>query len=168
MHILITGAAGSGTSTLAAAIADASHATFIETDDYFWLPSDPPYQHKREEAERAAALLQDIRRQPNAVVAGSLIDWGQELEDVFNLIVFLYIPTELRLARLQLREERRFGKADPEFLAWAAQYDAGTAEGRSLERHRLWLNQRKCRVLCLEGDLTTEERLQGVLRILNS
>lgn len=163
MHILITGAAGSGTSTLAAAIADASRATFIETDDYFWLPSDPPYQHKREEAERAAALLQDIRRQPNAVVAGSLIDWGQELEDVFNLIVFLYIPTELRLARLQLREERRFGKADPEFLAWAAQYDAGTAEGRSLERHRLWLSRRKCRVLCLEGDMTTEERLQRVL-----
>ncbi|MFC7288302.1 AAA family ATPase [Herminiimonas glaciei] len=168
MHILITGAAGSGTSTLAAALAEATHATFIETDDYFWLPSDPPYQHKRAEAERGGVLLQDIRSKPDAVVAGSLIGWGQELEDVFDLVVFLYIPTELRLARLKLREEHRFGKADPEFLAWAAQYDEGTAEGRSLERHRQWLGMRKCTVLYLEGDLTTEERLQRVLALRHS
>lgn len=163
MHILITGAAGSGTSTLAAALANAIQATCIETDDYFWLPSDPPYQHKREGAERSAVLLRDISNSPGAVVAGSLIDWGPELEDAFDLVVFLYIPTELRLARLKLREEARFGNADPAFLAWAAQYDEGTAEGRSLGRHRLWLRQRKCRVLCLEGDLSTEERLQRVL-----
>lgn len=163
MRILITGAAGSGTSTLAAAVADATQASCIETDDYFWLPTAPPYQHKRDVAERAAVLLQDIRSHPNTVVAGSLIDWGQELEHAFDLIVFLYIPTELRLARLKVREERRFGKADPAFLAWAAQYDAGTAEGRSLERHNLWLSTRKCEVLRLEGDLSPETRLQRVL-----
>jgi hypothetical protein len=57
---------------------------------------------------------------------------GEALEHAFDLVVFLYVPTPIRLARLKLREERRFGKTDPEFLEWAAQYDAGTAEGRSL------------------------------------
>lgn len=163
MYILITGAAGSGTSTLAAAYADATQSKALETDDYFWRRTDPPYQEKYKEDERRAALLRDLRASPDAVVAGALIDWGAELEDAFDLIVFLYLPTELRLARLKLREERRFGKADPEFLAWAAQYDEGTAEGRSLARHRHWLMSRKCPVYYLEGDYSVEERLRRLL-----
>ncbi len=163
MHILITGAAGSGTSTLAAALSDAIQARFLETDDYFWRPTDPPYQDKFNEDERRSALLKDLRASPDAVVAGALIDWGRELEDAFDLVVFLYLPTEIRLARLKLREELRFGKADPAFLAWAAQYDEGTAEGRSLERHRHWLKSRKCPVLYLEGDFSVEDKLQRLL-----
>ncbi|MCY1166390.1 hypothetical protein D9M73_63200 [compost metagenome] len=163
MHILITGAAGSGTSTLAAALSAATQSRALETDDYFWRPSDPPYRDKYDEGERCPALLKDLRSSPRAVVAGSLIGWGQELEDAFDLVAFLYLPTAIRMARLQLREERRFGKADPAFLAWAAQYDAGTAEGRSLERHRHWLKSRKCPVLYLEGDLSTKDQLGRLL-----
>ncbi|MFI5445108.1 AAA family ATPase [Polaromonas sp. UC242_47] len=163
MYILITGAAGSGTSTLAAAFSEAAPSRHLETDDYFWRPSDPPYRDKYDEEERCLALLQDLRSSPSSVVAGSLIGWGDDLEDAFDLVVFLYLPTAIRMARLQLREERRFGKADLAFLTWAAQYDAGTAEGRSLERHRHWLKQRKCPVLYLEGELSTEEQLQRIL-----
>ncbi|MDW5443277.1 AAA family ATPase [Polaromonas sp. SM01] len=163
MHILITGAAGSGTSTLAAAFSDATPSRHLETDDYFWRPSDPPYRDKYDEAERCSALLKDLRTSPSAVVAGSLIAWGETLEDTFDLVVFLYLPTAIRVARLQLREERRFGKADPAFLAWAAQYDAGTAEGRSLARHRHWLKSRTCPVLCLEGELSTDDQLLRLL-----
>jgi hypothetical protein len=163
MHILITGAAGSGTSSLAAAFSEATSSQHLETDDYFWRPSDPPYRDKYDDNERRAALLKDLRINPNTVVAGSLIGWGEDLEDTFDLVVFLYLPTAIRMARLKLREERRFGKADPAFLAWAAQYDAGTAEGRSLERHRHWLKSRTCPVLCLEGELSTEEQLLRLL-----
>jgi len=163
MHILITGAAGSGTSTLAAAVAGATHARLLETDDYFWRPTDPPYQQRFENEERLAALLSDLRASSDTVVAGALMGWGKALEDAFDLVGFLYVPTATRLARLQLREERRFGKADPEFLAWAAQYDEGTAEGRSLARHRQWLAARSCKVLHLEGDDTVDVRLQAVL-----
>lgn len=163
MHILITGAAGSGTSTLAVAFSEATPSRRLETDDYFWRPTDPPYRDKLDENERCSALLQDLRASPSTVVAGSLIGWGEDLEDTFDLVVFFYLPTAIRMARLKLREERRFGKADPAFLAWATQYDAGTAEGRSLARHRHWLKQRKCPVLYLEGELSTEEQLQRLL-----
>jgi hypothetical protein len=165
MYILITGAAGSGTSSLAAAFAEATPTRLLETDDYFWRPSDPPYREKYDENERRAALLKDLRSSPSAVVAGSLIGWSEALEDAFDLVVFLYLPTAIRMARLQLREERRFGKADPAFLEWAAQYDAGTAEGRSLERHKHWLKNRTCPVLCLEGELSAEEQLQRILAV---
>jgi adenylate kinase family enzyme len=168
MHLLITGASGAGTSTLAAAFSDATQSRPLETDDYYWRPSEPPYQEKFSEDERRSALLKDLRSSPNAVVAGSLVGWGETLENAFDLVAFLYLPTAIRLARLKVREERRFGKADPSFLTWAAQYDEGTAEGRSLQRHRQWLANRKCPVLYLEGDLSTEDRLHRLLAACRS
>ncbi|RYX98250.1 MAG: hypothetical protein EOO28_01630 [Comamonadaceae bacterium] len=167
MHILITGAAGTGTSTLAAAVAGATAARHLEADDYFWLPSDPPYRHKRDEEARRAALLCDLQRSPDSVVAGAVMGWGDAIENGFGLVVFLYVPAAIRVARLKLREERRFGQADPAFLAWAAQYDEGTAEGRSLARHREWLKNRQCPVLLLEGDLSTADRLHQLLGVLS-
>lgn len=164
MRIHITGAAGSGTSTLGKALAAQLGASFQEGDDLFWLPSDPPYQATRPVEERRALLLAQFQRSPQLVLSGSVNAWGAEVEDAFDGIVFLYVETTLRLARLRERELRLYGKADPKFLAWAAQYDEGPPEGRSLARQRAWLAARKCPVLCLEGDLSTQERMVRIGR----
>ena len=68
--------------------------------------------------------------------------------------------------RLREREIRRFGRVDPAFLAWAAQYDEGPLEGRSLSKHQAWLAKRRCTVLRLDGDTSTEWRLGRVLGAL--
>jgi hypothetical protein len=90
--------------------------------------------------------------------------WGTEIEDAFSIIVFLYVPAEVRLRRLQHREVQRFGKADPAFLTWAAQYDAGPSEGRSLAKHNAWLAQRRCTVLRLSGEASVESLVAEVER----
>jgi hypothetical protein len=54
------------------------------------------------------------------------------LEESLSLVVFLTVPAEIRVARLGERELRRFGRVDPAFFAWAAQYDEGRLDGRSL------------------------------------
>lgn len=166
LKILVTGAAGSGTTTLGQALAAGSGAMFLDADDFFWLPSDPPYRQRREAAERHALLLGQVCAAPRVVVAGSVMGWGDPLESAFDLVVFLTLDTEVRLERLRVRELRRFGRVDPDFLEWAAQYDAGSAEGRSLALHRQWLAGRSCRVLCVEGDLTVAERLAAVQQAL--
>lgn len=164
MRIHISGAAGSGTSTLGKALAAQLGADFQETDDLFWRPSDPPYQATRPVEERRALLLAQFQRSPQLVVSGAVNAWGAEVEEAFDGIVFLYVDTALRLARLRERELRLYGQAHPAFLEWAAQYDAGPPEGRSLARQGAWLAARQCPVLCLEGDLSTQERLERVGR----
>lgn len=166
--ILITGAAGTGTTTLAQALATALGATHLEADDFLWLPTRPPYQHLADKAQRDKRLLQAIRSVDHAVVAGSVMGWGQVLEDEFDLVVFLYLPVEIRLQRLERREIQRFGSARPEFLAWAAQYDAGNADGRSLGKHQQWLSERACPVLRLEGDMSIAKRLRHMLDAVES
>ena len=166
-YILITGAAGTGTTTLADALAKELSATHLEADDFLWLPSNPPYLHLADKTLRGERLLHEMRAHDRAVVAGSVMGWGQPLESEFDLVVFLYLPVELRLERLKRREVKRFGEAKPEFLAWAAQYDQGSVPGRSLARHRQWLSGLACTVLKLEGDISVTDRLRHIRDAIN-
>lgn len=95
---------------------------------------------------------------PARFVAG-----GEELEDSFDLVVFLSLPTELRLQRIEARETARFGGANPAFLAWAAQYDEGKLPGRSRPRHEAWLARRQCRVLQLEGVQEVQQHIEKIM-----
>lgn len=58
LHIF--GASGSGTTTLAKAIYETFGHTHLDTDDYFWVPTDPPYTTKRTPRKRQKLLKADI------------------------------------------------------------------------------------------------------------
>jgi adenylate kinase family enzyme len=161
-RIHITGASGTGTTTLGRALAQELRCAHFDSDDYYWVPTQPPYREKREPAERVRLLERDLG--DAWVLSGSVSGWGDPLIPRFALVVFLWVPKELRLARLRLREERESIPPDDreEFLAWAAAYDEAGMEQRSRTLHERWLAALACPVLRLEGDLTTGERLRRV------
>jgi hypothetical protein len=167
LRILITGASGAGASTLGRALAGELKSTCLDTDDYYWHATQPPYTQTRDIDERLALLLSDLKTAPSAIVAGSVVNWGPDLEDCFNLIVFLYLEASIRIERLKSRELARYGRIDPEFIEWAAQYDTGPPIGRSLAKHRAWLATRRCPILELHGDLSVSDRVQAVLMKLS-
>ena len=74
-RIHITGASGTGTSTLARVLAGRLETQAFDTDDFFWRPTDPPFQARRPVADRLA-LMQDVFL-PRAdwVLAGSFSGW---------------------------------------------------------------------------------------------
>jgi adenylate kinase family enzyme len=166
MRVLVTGASGTGTTTLGRALSTQLGISFFDADDYFWLPTEPPYQEKRDPAARLSLLLADLAKVPSAVVAGSVMKWGAELEEAFSLIVFLTLDTELRVARLREREIARCGRADAQFIEWAAQYDEGRLAGRSRALHEQWLSERSCAILRLNGDLSVADRVVRVTAAL--
>ena len=59
-RIHITGASGSGTTTLGQALSQKAHLVHFETDDYFWEPSDPPYVHPRPREVRLRLLSSSL------------------------------------------------------------------------------------------------------------
>ena len=99
------------------------------------------------------------------MVAGSVVGWGAEIEDGFSLIVFLSVPTEVRLARLKQRELERFGKVDASFLDWASQYDEGRSPERSRALHEQWLSSRACATLRIDGEVSPRE---GIVRVVEA
>ena len=166
LRILVTGAAGAGTSTLAAALAQRLAGTAVEADDLFWLPTDPPYRDKRPAEARHALAREALARAGTLVVAGSVMGWGREVEDAFDLIVFLHVPTPVRLERLRARETARFGRVDKAFLDWAGDYDTGTQEGRSLPSHLAWLDERETEKVMVVGRPTVEQLVARVVKAL--
>lgn len=174
MRIHILGASGSGTSTLGAALAHAAGARHLDTDDYYWSPTDPPFQAARERPERQALLDRDTPADGAWVLSGSLCSWGDFLISRFEHVVFLTVPTRVRLERLRARERTRFGEAalapggamhenHAAFLGWAADYDAGDASMRSRAAHEEWLATLPCPVLRLSGERTPSELCRSVV-----
>ncbi len=159
--ILIHGASGSGTSTLGRAICAAFGFTFMDTDDYYWLPTEPLYTQKRNREERITRMRQDIARADHAVIAGSLVDWGDELVGLFTLAVRLETATAIRIERLRRRERAKFGsRIDPSgdrypdhlaFIRWADAYDQGGLDMRSKAKHDAWQQLLPCAQLRLNG-----------------
>ena len=95
------------------------------------------------------------------VLSGSLDPWGDPLIPLFQLVVFLSVATDLRIARLEARERRRYGdviapdgplhQASQAFVEWAAGYETGVLSGRNRKRHEAWLADLPCPVLRLDG-----------------
>lgn len=169
----ITGASGCGVTTLGAALAERLGAVHIDMDDHFWVATDPPYREQREVPERLARIRAEQARTGRWVVSGTLDGWAEPVTGGAELIVFLRVPTEVRLERLRRRERERFGDAllpggamhenHREFIEWAAHYEDGSLPGRNLPRHERWLAGLSIPVLRLDGTRPTAELVEAVL-----
>jgi hypothetical protein len=96
---------------------------------------------------------------------------------LFELVVFLWVPEEVRIARLRDREIRELGRKalgpggslhrnHEEFIAWARSYDTGGLDMRSLSRHEAWLARISCPTLRFEGESTVEFQVSRILQEL--
>jgi hypothetical protein len=84
-HIHIVGASGSGTTSLAVEMAARYGDRHLDTDDYFWLPTIPPYREKRPREERLAFLREAARESKSWVLSCSLCGWGDPLIPEFEV-----------------------------------------------------------------------------------
>ena len=165
----VTGASGSGTTTLARAVADAWAVPHADADDYFWLPTDPPYTHTRPPLERVALMERVFLSREGWVLSGSMLGWGDEVVGRCDAVVFLTLDPTERLRRIEAREQmrRERGPADESareaFLTWARGYDNPSFEGRSRAAHEEWLGMLPCPVLRLDSAQTRDQLRDAVL-----
>lgn len=172
MKIMIFGASGSGTTTLAHRLSIELGFSHLDTDDYYWLKSEIPFELKRDSQERDNLFTSDFKKSENIVVSGSILNWNDQFFNYFDLVVFLWIPPAVRITRLIKRETEQYGdllttdeyrkKKFAEFIEWASGYDQPGFPSRSFEQHTNWLNKLQVPVLRLESDITVEERLRLV------
>ena len=169
-RIHVTGASGSGTTSLGRLIAESYGHRHLDTDDFFWLATDPLYTQKRPVVDRLQLLRDALGGADRWILSGSLVDWGDPLIPEFQLVVYVSTPTDVRLARLRAREAARYGEdavarggerheATEAFLAWAGRYDDGGLDVRSRALHEAWLTKVMCPVLRVDGTLPLEENV---------
>lgn len=176
-RILIFGASGVGTTTLGSLLARCLNIPHYDTDDYFWIRTYIPFTERREVNQRTELLKTDLQNHPSWIVSGSLCGWGDFAIPMFTLAVFLWVPHEARMERLQAREIYRYGveailpggwfhKHHEEFIGWAAKYDSAGTDMRSKVTHEQWMNKLSCRVLRIEGLFSVQESASKVENVL--
>ena len=144
LHVL--GASGSGTTTLARALADRWAVPHADADDYFWVPTTPPFREKREPPARITLMEQVFALREAWVLSGAMNGWGDEVIARCEAVVFVTLDPAERLRRLKAREQvRREGQeidqqAWTEFREWALGYDDPAFTGRSRAGHEEWLS----------------------------
>ena len=104
------------------------------------------------------------------------VGWAPCPQLDFTCIVFLYVPTPVRVKRLRLREQQRFGNrilnggdmynTHEEFIVWASRYDVGDIEGKTLARHEAYLKAQNCLVLEFRDVVAVSEVTEFVLQSL--
>lgn len=167
IHVL--GASGAGVSTLGRAIGERFGHVHLDADDFFWLPTDPPFTQKREASERVRLINEAVEGCERYIISGSMCGWGDVFIPRLELCILVETPTNKRIERLKRREHFRFGERIEQdgdmhtehikFLDWAARYDTGDENIRSRVLHDKWLSGVSCPIIQVDGTKPVRELL---------
>ena len=141
-RIHITGASGAGVTSLGRALADALAISHHDADDYLWRPTTPPYRVTRAPADRLRLMREMFLERADWVLSGSLAGWGDPIIPLFDLVIFLYAPSAVRLRRLRAREARHFGADAVAVGGWRH------LETEKFHRVGVTLRRRRCKPKC--------------------
>ncbi|MGN7709575.1 AAA family ATPase [Chryseobacterium sp. D764] len=174
MRIHIFGASGSGVTTLGKALSEELNLEYFDSDDFFWLTTSNPFTERQNPEIRNAAVSDKLHSTDSWIFGGSIIHWGENVFPAFDLIIFLYLPPEVRLDRLRKREYERYGEeiiTHPEraekfqeFMDWAKDYDHNTGvANRTLKAHLEWLSEMNTPLIELSGDYDLPQKMDIIL-----
>ena len=176
VQLLITGGPGSGATTTGTMISKVLEVPWLDSDDYFHKPTDPPFQQQYSKKERHQLLHEKIGSSDSWILSGSISAW--EIPDIhFSHAVLLNIATSIRIQRLKLRELERFGNRIRDggdmydehtgFLRWASCYETGELEGRSLPMERKFLESNCTDLLEIERELPLDVLTKSIMAFLD-
>ncbi|MCX5071299.1 hypothetical protein ACFWHQ_03685 [Streptomyces sp. NPDC060334] len=170
-RLLVTGPSGAGSTTLGRALATLWAAAHADVDDYLWLPTIPPYTHKRPVEARLALMEALFVPRAAWVLSGTLRGWGDGVIARVDGVVFLTIDPKVRMDRLMRREVVRYGDnigsggaletAHQDFMDWARGYEDTDVPGRRSKDER-WLAELTCPVLRLDSALPLDKLVAAV------
>lgn len=172
-RIHVFGASGSGTSTLGLALAQRLELKHLDSDDFYWQETDPPYTLKNPPAVRLRELEAEMDGPRGWVLSGSVVSWGDVLIPRFSAAVFVTLPPAIRLARLKRREVERYGsRIEPggdmheqskAFMEWAAGYDSAGPEMRSRNVHERWISRLQCPLVRVESTVPVQKLVDDIV-----
>lgn len=176
--IIVFGASGAGTTSIGKALAKHLNYTHFDIDHYFWEETPIPFTVAREKQTRIKLLLNDLQREDNFIMSGSICGWDEPFLPLLHLAIFVETPTELRIERIKKREAERFGarikmggdmyEEHMDFIEWAKNYDIAGTDQRSKALHEQWMQNLSCKVVRLNGDITIADNVAFIMKYIRS
>ena len=109
--IQICGLNGCGKSTLGKALADRLGFHFIDNEHLYFSRSgsDEPYANPKSRAEVERLLMDEVSKYPDFVFSAVKGDYGKEIVPMYNYVIVIDVPKEIRIQRVRNRSFQKFG-----------------------------------------------------------
>lgn len=162
--ILVFGANGSGKTTLGRELAQAMHCKHMDIEAYHFRPSAAPYTETRPRDECIRLMLADMQRYRTFVLSAVTGDFGEPIESLYGLAVYLSAPLAVRLARIRQRADRQYGErvcAGGDLYEQQRRFEAFVA-ARPLSGIEQWAETLTCPVMRVDGTQPVAETVRLV------
>ena len=166
--ICVCGLNGSGKTTLARALAKELNFKHMDIEQYYFTTADNPYASSRTREEVERLLLEDINQNPRFVFSAVNGDMTSEINNNYDLVVYLDAPHDMRMKRIRQRATYQFGdrvlpggdmyEQEESFFAYA--------EKRTPEKIENWLKTLVCKVIRLDGTKPIQENVELIKSLL--
>lgn len=170
MGIIICGLNGSGKSTLGKILAEKLHFHFIDIENLYFPKTNSNYIYAspRTREDVAERLLCEIRTHENFILASVKGDYGEELYSLFQHVILLDVPRDIRLQRVKERSFQKFGcrmlsggdlfEQEEKFFRFVESRNEGTVEE--------WVKLLKCPIIRIDGTKPIDENTDFIIALM--
>ena len=170
-RIIVCGGNGAGKSTLGKALALALGYRFADIEDYYFVGNNTSYDYNaaRTKNEVSELLLADMENCSDFVLSAVKGDYGEDVEALFNVAIYVDVPKEIRAKRVYQRSYKQFGERmlpggdmyehEKRFFDMVAQ----RPDDYAIE----WLNKMNIPIIKVDGTQTIEKSVEEIKRRLH-
>lgn len=174
--IIIIGPSGSGKTTLGKIAAQKLGYPYFDVDDYIWKQNtDSPYTQMYTRDEKISRLSNDIAPYKHFVMAGSMSSFHYAFDEMFEMMVLLYVSPDIRIERVHKRAIERFGErvleggdmyeAHMRFLNDNRRYEEDGSP--NMREQKEWMENMSCEKIELDGAAELEKNADIIVNNWN-
>lgn len=149
---------------------------YFDVDDYIWKQNtDSPNTQMYTRDEKISRLSNDIAPYEHCVMAGSMSSFHYAFDEMFEMIVFLYVSPDIRIERVHKRAIERFGKrvleggdmyeAHMRFLNDNRSYEGDGSP--NMREQKEWMKNMSCVKIELDGAADLEKNADLIVNNWN-
>lgn len=164
--IIIIGPSGSGKTTLGKIAAQKLGYPYFDVDDYIWKQNtDSPYTQMYTRDEKISRLSNDIAPYEHFIMVGSMSSFHYAFDEMFEMMVLLYVSPDIRIERVHKRAIERFGErvleggdmyeAHMRFLNDNRRYEEDGSP--NMREQKEWMENMSCVKIELDGAAELEK-----------
>ena len=168
LGIQICGLNGCGKSTLGKALAERIGFHFIDNENlYFSRTSiDEPYKNPKSRADVERLLMEEVSKHPDFVFAAVKGDYGKDIIPMYDYIVMMEVPKNIRSKRVRNRSFQKFGER---MLKGGDLYSKEEAffqmiDSREDDYVETWLQTVNCPIIRVDGTKPIEDNVEYIIK----
>lgn len=151
--IAIVGANGSGKTTLGKKLSELLGYRHMDVEDYYFKESSVPYANPRTRGEVQELLLADINKHRRFILSSVNCDFGTTINSLFDCIVYITAPLDIRMGRIKNRAFEKFG---PRVLDGGDMYEQeqkffNYVASRTMDKTDAWIQTMNCPIIYVDG-----------------